>query len=93
MLIAYFLGCLISFTVFAWCSLKKPVCFNVHIVSFIVIILLCICILSVGVLAVSWYPPSQADGQGHSWDDFMLPLMDIAQKYKLKVTFGELCFT
>ena len=46
--------------------------------------LLFLCTLS-GVLAVSWYPPTQADDQGKPWDSLMLSLMDTANRYNLKV--------
>ena len=38
-----------------------------------------------GVLAVSWYPPKQADEQGEPWDNFMTSLLDVAHKYDVKV--------
>ena len=40
-----------------------------------------------GVIAVSWYPPGQADQEGKPWDDFMSKLLDIADKFKVKVRF------
>ena len=42
-----------------------------------------LCIL--GVLAVSWYPPDDADEQGHPWDDLMPELLKVAHRYNLKV--------
>ncbi|CAH1799318.1 unnamed protein product [Owenia fusiformis] len=41
----------------------------------------------IGVLAVSWYPPDEADGQGNPWDEWMPQLFDYADRYELKVAF------
>jgi len=41
----------------------------------------------IGVLAVSWYPPGQADDNGRPSDDLMSTLMDAANTYQLKVCF------
>ncbi|XP_066280514.1 glycoprotein endo-alpha-1,2-mannosidase-like [Branchiostoma lanceolatum] len=41
----------------------------------------------IGVFAVSWYPPEQADNEGQPSDSLIPALMDAAQKYSLKVAF------
>lgn len=40
----------------------------------------------IGVVAVSWYPPSQRDDHGRSPDHYIPLLLDIAHKYSMKVT-------
>ncbi|KAK9411427.1 glycoprotein endo-alpha-C2-mannosidase [Crotalus adamanteus] len=42
---------------------------------------------SIGVLALSWYPPVMADENGEPTDGLVPIILDIAHKYKLKVTF------
>ena len=39
----------------------------------------------VGVISVSWYPPEQADDNGKTWDNFMPTLIDLANRYAIKV--------
>ncbi|XP_078618361.1 glycoprotein endo-alpha-1,2-mannosidase-like [Branchiostoma floridae x Branchiostoma japonicum] len=41
----------------------------------------------IGVFAVSWYPPEQADNEGQPSDSLIPALLDAAQKYSLKVAF------
>ena len=40
-----------------------------------------------GVIAVSWYPPEQADDQGKPWDNFMPTLLDVANRFAVKVRY------
>ncbi|XP_062836646.1 glycoprotein endo-alpha-1,2-mannosidase isoform X2 [Anolis carolinensis] len=40
-----------------------------------------------GVLALSWYPPNMADENGEPTDVLVPTILDIADKYKLKITF------
>lgn len=40
---------------------------------------------SLGVLALSWYPPVMADENGDPTDGLVPIILDIAHKYKLKV--------
>ncbi|CAI5769846.1 glycoprotein endo-alpha-1,2-mannosidase [Podarcis lilfordi] len=42
---------------------------------------------SIGVLALSWYPPGMGDENGEPVDALVPTILDIAHKYKLKVTF------
>ncbi|KAJ8288647.1 hypothetical protein COCON_G00013060 [Conger conger] len=42
---------------------------------------------AVGVLALSWYPPGMADDNGEPTDDFVPLILDVAQKYQVKVVF------
>uniref|UniRef100_A0A8D0C8B8 Glycoprotein endo-alpha-1,2-mannosidase n=1 Tax=Salvator merianae TaxID=96440 RepID=A0A8D0C8B8_SALMN len=42
---------------------------------------------AIGVLALSWYPPGMADENGEPTDALVPMILDIAHKYKLKVTF------
>ncbi|XP_054826494.1 glycoprotein endo-alpha-1,2-mannosidase isoform X3 [Eublepharis macularius] len=42
---------------------------------------------SIGVLALSWYPPGMNDENGEPTDGLVLTILDIAHKYKLKITF------
>ncbi|XP_062836663.1 glycoprotein endo-alpha-1,2-mannosidase isoform X4 [Anolis carolinensis] len=42
---------------------------------------------SIGVLALSWYPPNMADENGEPTDVLVPTILDIADKYKLKITF------
>ncbi|XP_030053899.1 glycoprotein endo-alpha-1,2-mannosidase [Microcaecilia unicolor] len=42
---------------------------------------------SIGVVALSWYPPGMADENGESTDDLVPIILDRAHKYKLKVAF------
>lgn len=42
---------------------------------------------SIGVVALSWYPPKMADDNGEPTDDFVSNILDIAHRYKLKVAF------
>nr|XP_020640060.1 glycoprotein endo-alpha-1,2-mannosidase isoform X2 [Pogona vitticeps] len=42
---------------------------------------------SIGVLALSWYPPGMADENGEPADGLVPTILDIAHKYRLKVTF------
>lgn len=42
---------------------------------------------SIGVLALSWYPPNSHDENGESTDDLVPAILDKAHKYNLKVTF------
>ncbi|XP_029449912.1 glycoprotein endo-alpha-1,2-mannosidase-like [Rhinatrema bivittatum] len=42
---------------------------------------------SIGVVALSWYPPGMADEHGEPTDDLVPAILDTAHKYKLKVTF------
>ncbi|KAF7253777.1 Glycoprotein endo-alpha-1,2-mannosidase [Varanus komodoensis] len=42
---------------------------------------------SIGVLALSWYPPGMADENGEPTDGLVPTILDIAHKYKLKVAF------
>ncbi|XP_040839723.1 glycoprotein endo-alpha-1,2-mannosidase [Ochotona curzoniae] len=42
---------------------------------------------SIGVLALSWYPPDTNDANGQPADDLVPTILDKAQKYNLKVTF------
>ncbi|CAH8865751.1 unnamed protein product [Trichobilharzia szidati] len=39
----------------------------------------------IGVLVVSWYPPGMADDNGKPVDDLILPLLNIANKYAIKI--------
>jgi hypothetical protein len=39
-----------------------------------------------GVLSVSWYPPNLADDEGDNVDALLPQLLDIADKYSLKVS-------
>ncbi|KAI6653864.1 hypothetical protein LOD99_3366 [Oopsacas minuta] len=41
----------------------------------------------VGVLALSWYPPGNADEEGRPSDSLVPLLLDIANKFSIKVTF------
>lgn len=34
---------------------------------------------------MSWYPPAMADQMGKPWDDLMPAIMDIADRFELKV--------
>lgn len=47
---------------------------------------------TVGVLVVSWYPEGLSEQQGRSWNDMIPMLLDIADKYALKVCFLFYCF-
>lgn len=40
-----------------------------------------------GVLAVSWYPPNDADNEGKNPDKLIPLILDLADKYQLKVAF------
>ncbi|VDN50349.1 unnamed protein product, partial [Dracunculus medinensis] len=42
---------------------------------------------NINVLVVSWYPQHLADVRGHPWDDIIPILLDMANKYSLKITF------
>lgn len=42
---------------------------------------------SLGVLALSWYPPVMADENGDPTDGLVPIILDIAHKYKLKVQY------
>ncbi|XP_044864843.1 glycoprotein endo-alpha-1,2-mannosidase isoform X3 [Mauremys mutica] len=42
---------------------------------------------SVGVIALSWYPPGMADENGEPSEDLVPVILDNAHKYSLKVTF------
>ncbi|XP_076834912.1 glycoprotein endo-alpha-1,2-mannosidase [Brachyhypopomus gauderio] len=42
---------------------------------------------AIGVLAVSWYPPGMKDDNGEPTDDIVPLILDIADKYQLKVVF------
>ncbi|XP_038203914.1 glycoprotein endo-alpha-1,2-mannosidase [Arvicola amphibius] len=42
---------------------------------------------SIGVLALSWYPPDSSDENGEATDHLVPTIMDKAHKYNLKVTF------
>lgn len=45
-----------------------------------------ICMLS-GVFALSWYPPGMADDEGKPFHALVFDMLDIAQKYDVKVGF------
>ncbi|KAM9666269.1 glycoprotein endo-alpha-1,2-mannosidase isoform 2-T2 [Trichechus inunguis] len=45
------------------------------------------CSASIGVLALSWYPPDSKDENGEPTDDLVPTILDKAHKYNLKVTF------
>lgn len=38
-----------------------------------------------GVIAVSWYPPDMKDDNGEPTDDIVPLLLEVAQKYHIKV--------
>ncbi|KAK1793138.1 hypothetical protein P4O66_011546 [Electrophorus voltai] len=42
---------------------------------------------AVGVLAVSWYPPGMKDDNGEPTEDIMPLILDVADKYQVKVVF------
>ncbi|XP_037096608.1 glycoprotein endo-alpha-1,2-mannosidase [Syngnathus acus] len=42
---------------------------------------------AIGVIAVSWYPPHTKDDNGQPIDDIVPQLLDMAQRYHIKVTF------
>ncbi|KAL7862476.1 hypothetical protein SRHO_G00139170 [Serrasalmus rhombeus] len=42
---------------------------------------------AIGVLAVSWYPPGMKDDNGDSTDDIVPLVLEVADKYKVKVAF------
>ncbi len=60
-------------------SSRNPVTMNTHMVQ--------LRKAGVGVIAVSWYPPGTADDEGVPPDPLMSQLLDIAQKYAIKVAF------
>ncbi|CAG5866589.1 glycoprotein endo-alpha-1,2-mannosidase [Menidia menidia] len=42
---------------------------------------------AIGVIVVSWYPPNMEDDNGEPTDNIIPPLMEMAQKYHIKVAF------
>uniref|UniRef100_A0A3Q2TMY9 Glycoprotein endo-alpha-1,2-mannosidase n=1 Tax=Fundulus heteroclitus TaxID=8078 RepID=A0A3Q2TMY9_FUNHE len=42
---------------------------------------------AIGVIAVSWYPPSTKDDNGEPIDEIIPSLLEVAQKYHIKVAF------
>ncbi|KAG7510649.1 hypothetical protein JOB18_027480 [Solea senegalensis] len=42
---------------------------------------------AIGVIALSWYPPNMSDDNGESTDSIVPLLLDVAQKYHIKVAF------
>lgn len=46
--------------------------------------------LLTGVLAVSWYPPNDADNEGKNPDKLIPLILDLADKYQLKVKLIKL---
>uniref|UniRef100_A0A0K0FZY8 Glycoprotein endo-alpha-1,2-mannosidase n=1 Tax=Strongyloides venezuelensis TaxID=75913 RepID=A0A0K0FZY8_STRVS len=38
-------------------------------------------------VAISWFPKAKADSEGKPWEDMIKTYLDIAVKYKLKITF------
>ncbi|XP_072546345.1 glycoprotein endo-alpha-1,2-mannosidase isoform X2 [Salminus brasiliensis] len=42
---------------------------------------------AIGVLAVSWYPPGKEDDNGKPVDDIMPLILEVADKYQVKVVF------
>lgn len=40
-----------------------------------------------GVFALSWYPPGMADDEGKPFHALVFDMLDIAQKYDVKVGF------
>ncbi|KAG7465813.1 hypothetical protein MATL_G00157750 [Megalops atlanticus] len=42
---------------------------------------------AIGVLALSWYPPGMKDDNGEPTDNIVPLILDVAQKYQLKVAF------
>nr|XP_015825266.2 glycoprotein endo-alpha-1,2-mannosidase [Nothobranchius furzeri]XP_015825267.2 glycoprotein endo-alpha-1,2-mannosidase [Nothobranchius furzeri]XP_015825268.2 glycoprotein endo-alpha-1,2-mannosidase [Nothobranchius furzeri]XP_015825269.2 glycoprotein endo-alpha-1,2-mannosidase [Nothobranchius furzeri] len=42
---------------------------------------------AIGVIAVSWYPPSTNDDNGEPVDELVPALLEVAQKYRIKVVF------
>lgn len=46
------------------------------------------CLLVVGVLVLSWYPPGVADDHGEPSEDLVPAVMDAAHRHSIKVT-GE----
>lgn len=42
---------------------------------------------AIGVIAVSWYPPNMKDDNGEATDDIVPLLLEVAQKYHIKVAF------
>ncbi|KAI4882912.1 hypothetical protein NFI96_021487 [Prochilodus magdalenae] len=42
---------------------------------------------AIGVLALSWYPPGKADDNGEPTDDLVPLILEVADKYKVKVAF------
>lgn len=41
----------------------------------------------IGVLALSWYPPGQADDNGKPMEDYVQVIFDIAEEFNIKVCF------
>ncbi|EFO16844.2 hypothetical protein LOAG_11660 [Loa loa] len=41
----------------------------------------------IDVVIVSWFPPEISDEQGHPWDDLIPTLLDVAAKYRMKLSF------